>query len=375
MSESTQDKTEEASQQKLDKQRGEGQVSRSKDLTTTVALLSTLFVLKFTLEYFFHILQEIFRLSYVDFHRTPVAIEDLRLMLGHCIMLFIQLLAPLSLVAVLTVVFSLLSGGWVFAAKNFAPKLSKLNPISGLGRIFSAKNWTELLQSTTKIALLISIAWGLIVNAIPQLIALQYTSVLTAVGSAFSIAFNIIMTMMSVFVVFACIDIPLQKFFFMKKMRMSKHEKKEEHKNAEGSPEVKSRIKRIQRQIAQRQIGKVMKDADAVIVNPEHYAVALKYDPKKAQAPYVIAKGVDEMAFFIRKMAIANNLEIIEIAPLARAIYFTTNVNQQIPAPLYAAVAHVLTYILQLKAYKHGLRAKPELPGNLPIPASMAHKA
>jgi len=119
----------------------------------------------------------------------------------------------------------------------------------------------------------------------------------------------------------------------------------------------------------------VMKDADAVIVNPEHYAVALKYDPKKAQAPYVIAKGVDEMAFFIRKMAIANNLEIIEIAPLARAIYFTTNVNQQIPAPLYAAVAHVLTYILQLKAYKHGLRAKPELPGNLPIPASMAHKA
>ncbi|MNJ22366.1 Flagellar biosynthetic protein FlhB [compost metagenome] len=156
---------------------------------------------------------------------------------------------------------------------------------------------------------------------------------------------------------------------------MTKQERKEEHKNQEGRPEVKARIKQVQRQMAQRQIGKVLKTADAVIVNPQHYAVALKYDSQKAQAPYVIAKGVDEMALYIRKMAVANKLEVIEIPPLARAIYFTTQVNQQIPAPLYAAVAHVLTYVLKLKAYRNGLRAKPELPKNLPIPERMANKA
>ena len=112
-----------------------------------------------------------------------------------------------------------------------------------------------------------------------------------------------------------------------------------------------------------------------MIVNPQHYAVAIRYDTNKAQAPFVIAKGVDDMALYIRKMATAHKLEVLEIPPLARAIYFTTQVNQQIPAPLYAAVAHVLTYILQLKAYKSGMPAKPQLPDNLPIPESMANKA
>ena len=115
--------------------------------------------------------------------------------------------------------------------------------------------------------------------------------------------------------------------------------------------------------------------ADAVIVNPQHYAVVLKYDIKKAQAPYVVAKGVDEMALYIRSMAAAHALEVLEIPPLARAIYFSTQINQQIPSPLYAAVAHVLTYILHLKAYRSGLRGKPQLPDNLPIPERMANKA
>jgi flagellar biosynthetic protein FlhB len=119
----------------------------------------------------------------------------------------------------------------------------------------------------------------------------------------------------------------------------------------------------------------VLKKADVVIVNPQHYAVALKYDPQKAQAPYVLAKGADEMALYIRKIAAGHELEVIELPPLARAIYFTTQVNQQIPAPLYTAVARVLTYVLQLRAYRQGRRAKPQLPDNLNIPASMANKA
>src|SRR5690606_28070910 len=181
---------------------------------------------------------------------------------------------------------------------------------------------------------------------------------------------------MLIFVLFSFIDIPLQRYFFLKKMRMTKQERKEEHKNQEGRPEVKARIKQLQRALAQRQITKVIKEADVVIVNPTHYAVALKYDPKKAETPFVIARGVDEMALYIRKMAQANQREVIELPPLARAIYYSTQVNQQIPAPLYTAVAHVLTYILQLKAWKQGRReSKPALASNIHIPEELFNRA
>ncbi|CAG8863192.1 Flagellar biosynthetic protein FlhB [Pseudomonas fluorescens] len=372
---SAQEKTEEASAQKLRKSRDDGQVTRSKDLSTTVSLLATLLILKFSFMGFYEGLLESFRLSFLNFNASEVSQEDLRLILTHNLVLFIRMLLPLVLTSVLVITFSLVPGGWLFVAKNFFPKFSKLNPITGLARIVSAQNWVELLKSLAKIALLITVAWMLVSDAIPHLLALQRTNLPTAIGSAFALLFDTLLSLLGVFVVFALIDVPIQKYFFLKKLRMTKQERKEEHRNQEGRPEVKARIKRIQRQMSQGQIGKVMKDADAIIVNPQHYAVAIKYDVKKAQAPYVIAKGVDDMALFIRKMAMSHNLEVLEIPPLARAIYFTTQVNQQIPAPLYAAVAHVLTYILQLKAYKSGLRARPELPRDLPIPERMANKA
>ena len=372
---SAQEKTEEASAQKLRKSREDGQTVRSKDLSTTVSLIATLFILKLVFSSYYHGLEESFRISFLNFHSSEITQEDLGLILSHNLLLFVKILAPLLLTSLLVVVFSLIPGGWLFVAKNFYPKFSKLNPITGLARIFSKQNWVELLKSMVKIAVLIAVAWILISDAIPQLTALQRTSLPTAIGTAFSMVFNVILALMGVFVVFSAIDVPIQKYFHLKKLRMTKQERKEEHKNQEGRPEVKARIKQIQRQISQRQISKVIKDADAVIVNPQHYAVAIKYDNKKAQAPFVIAKGVDDMALYIRKMAAANQLEVLEIPPLARAIYFTTQVNQQIPAPLYAAVAHVLTYILQLKAYKRGMRAKPQMPDHLPIPESMANKA
>ena len=373
---SAQEKTEEASAQKLRKSREDGQTVRSKDLSTTVSLIATLLILKLVFSSYYHGLMESFRISFLNFHSSEITQEDLGLILSHNLLLFVKILAPLLLASLLVVVvFSLIPGGWLFVAKNFYPKFSKLNPITGLARIFSKQNWVELLKSMVKIAVLIAVAWVLISDAIPQLTALQRTSLPTAIGTAFSMVFDVILALMGVFVVFSAIDVPIQKFFHLKKLRMTKLERKEEHKNQEGRPEVKARIKQIQRQISQRQISKVIKDADAVIVNPQHYAVAIKYDNKKAQAPFVIAKGVDDMALYIRKMAVANQLEVLEIPPLARAIYFTTQVNQQIPAPLYAAVAHVLTYILQLKAYKRGMRAKPQMPDHLPIPESMANKA
>ena len=372
---SSQEKTEEASEQKLKKSKTDGQVARSKDLATTISLLATLFVLKFFVVFFYELLQDSFHVSYINFHDSEVGLDDLRLMMAHNLVLFITLLLPLLITPVLVVALSLVPGGWVFAAKNFYPKFSKLNPITGLGRMVSMQNWAELAKSVLKIVVLLSVAWYLVVNAIPQLIALQRTNLLNAIGGALSLVFNLMLVLLMGFVLFSFIDIPLQRFFFLKKMRMTKQERKEEHKNQEGRPEVKARIKQLQRQLLQRQVNHVLKKADVVIVNPQHYAVALKYDLKKAQAPFVLAKGVDEMALYIRKIAAGHELEVIELPPLARAIYFTTQVNQQIPAPLYTAVAHVLTYVLQLRAYRQGRRAKPQLPDNLNIPASMANKA
>ncbi|MBC9249820.1 flagellar biosynthesis protein FlhB [Pseudomonas alcaligenes] len=371
---SAQEKTEEASQQKLKKSREDGQTARSKDLATTVSLLVTLYVLKFSALHFYQGLQQSFRLAYLD--RGEIGLDDLDLILTHNLLLFIQMLAPLLITPLLVVIFGLVPGGWVFAAKNFSPQFSKLNPLTGLGRMFGTQNWVELGKSLLKIGVLVTVACLQILQATPKLIALQRDNLSEAIGSAFALTYDLLQTLLLVFVLFALIDIPLQHFFFRKKLRMTKQERKEEHKNQEGRPEVKARIRQVQRQLLQRQINRVIKQADVVIVNPVHFAVALRYDPKKAQAPYVIARGVDETALYIRKMAQAHSLEVLEVPPLARAIYFTTQVNQQIPAQLYKAVAHVLTYILQLKAFRQGRRSQPAvLARNLEIPDELLSRA
>lgn len=371
---SSQEKTEEASAQKLKKSKDEGQVARSKDVATTISLLATLLVLKYSVVFYADSLRESFRISYVNFHESTLGLNDLQVLLADNLMLFGKVLLPLLITPLLVVSLSLMPGGWVFASKNFMPQFSRLNPIKGLGKIVSAQNWTELLKSLLKVTVLLMTAWWLVIEASAHLIELQRSDLPGAIANAFSILFNTTLALLVVFIIFSFIDIPLQRFFFLKKMRMSKQEVKEEHKNQEGRPEVKARIKQLQRQMLQRQINKVIKDADVVIVNPEHFAVALKYDLNKAKAPYVLAKGVDELALYIKKLAAKHQLEIIEMPPLARAIYFTTRINQQIPAPLYTAVAHVLTYILHLRAYRQGRRNKPVLPNNLPIPASMANR-
>lgn len=368
---SSQEKTEQPTEQKLKKSRQEGQVARSKDMATTVSLLATLVVLKFSFGMFYEGLQDLFRISYVNFHQSEITPDDLDLVLGHNLLIYMKLMLPLLTTSLLVVLFSLMPGGWVFSSKNFMPKLSKLNPITGIGRIFSAENWTELLKSVLKITVLLVTASFLLLATAPRFIALQRGDVYTAISGAMNLVFYVSIMMILVFLLFSFIDVPLQKFFFTKKMRMTKQEVKEEHKNQEGRPEVKARIKQLQRHFSQRQISKVMKDADVVIVNPQHYAVALRYDLKKAEAPFVIAKGIDETAQYIRKMANSYKLEIIEVPPLARAVYYSTQINQQIPAPLYTAVAHVLTYVIQLKAWRAGRRSKPELASQLPIPAEL----
>jgi flagellar biosynthetic protein FlhB len=182
-----------------------------------------------------------------------------------------------------------------------------------------------------------------------------------------------LMAMVAVFVVFALVDVPVQAFLFTKNQRMSKQELKEEHKSTEGKPEVKQRIRQLQHQLAQRSVRKSVPTADVVIVNPEHYAVALKYDTDRAEAPFVVAKGVDEMALYIRRIAREHNIETLSLPPLARAIYNTSQVQQQIPAQLYQAVSQVLNYVLQLNAFRAGRRqAPPRFPNEVVVPSHLS---
>src|SRR6187431_777251 len=254
---SGQEKTEKASAQKLKKSKDEGQVARSKDVATTISLLATLLVLKYSLVFYADSLRKSFRISYVNFHQSALGLTDLPLLLADNLILFIKVLLPLLITPLLVVSLSLIPGGWVFASKNFMPQFSRLNPIKGLGKIVSAQNWTELAKSLLKISVLLLTAWWLVIEASEHLIELQRSDLPGAISNSFGILFNTTLALLVVFIVFSFIDIPLQRFFFLKKMRMSKQDVKEEHKNQEGRPEVKARIKQLQRQMLQRQINKV----------------------------------------------------------------------------------------------------------------------
>lgn len=208
-------------------------------------------------------------------------------------------------------------------------------------------------------------------NSLADLLRLQAFPLQEAITEGFSLYHGILVYFITIIVIFAAIDIPLSTYLFTKKMKMTKQEVKQEHKSNDGNPEIKARVRQLQRQFAMGQINKSVPNADVIITNPTHFSVALKYAPEKASAPYIVAKGKDDIALYIRSVAEKNNIEIVEFPPLARAIYHTTKVNQQVPAQLYRAIAQVLTYVMQVKSWRSGLANKPVLNTRLGIPKEM----
>jgi len=280
---------------------------------------------------------------------------------------------PLLAVPLAIVIAGAIPGGIVASGKNLAPKFSRLNPLTNLGNLFKQKHWVGFLTSAAKAIVLGIVLWHVSNGSIKGYIELQRMPLDDAIGAGGTLVFDALMALVAVFVVFALIDVPVQSFLFMRNQRMSKQDIKEEHKSSEGRPEIKQRIRQLQNQLAQRSVRKSVPTADVVIVNPEHYAVALKYDVDRAEAPFVVAKGVDEMALFIRRVAVEHGLEVVELPPLARAIYHTSQVQQQIPAPLYQAVSQVLNYVLQLNAFRAGRRqAPPRFPNEVVVPPHLS---
>ncbi|MGB7800241.1 flagellar biosynthesis protein FlhB [Buttiauxella sp.] len=362
------DKSEKATHGKLRKAREKGDIARSKDLTMAAGLVTSLI----TLMLFFPFYRQLVQDSFFSVATMASKLNDdaaLEQFLMHHVWLllkFILTLVPIPVVCVLT---TLVPGGWVFTPNKLLPDFKKISPISGLKRMFSASHYVEVLKMLLKCSVLMAVLWSLIQDNLPELLGLQRIWLRQGIEEGLHILRQSFWWLLGVIILFAFIDVPLSIFMFMKKMRMTKQEVRDEHKNNDGNPQVKGRIRQLQRQMAQGQINKVVPDADVILTNPTHYAVALKYDPDKAQAPFIVAKGIDDIALYIREVAAQHQVEVVEFPPLARAIYHSTRVNQQIPSQLFRAIAHVLTYVMQIKAWRNGRSdIKPQLNTYMDIP-------
>ncbi|KAB8044465.1 EscU/YscU/HrcU family type III secretion system export apparatus switch protein [Janthinobacterium aquaticum] len=367
------DKTEKASAQKLKKSRKEGQVVRSRDLSTALGILISLKLFVFLVPSYLESFRELFALSFMPLDSTGALENAMSMAFVTSVGLLIKMVLPLFCVPLFVVLGSLLPGGWVISAKNLMPKMERLSPAKNLGRLVSPKHGFEFGLSIAKAVVLGMVLVHVSRSSLSQYVDLQHRPLQQAMLDGSALMLDGLMALISVFILFAIIDVPAQAFFFARNQRMSKQEVKEEHKSSEGRPEVRQRIRQLQQQLGRRSVRKTVPDADVVIVNPEHYAVALKYDQDRAEAPFVVAKGVDEMALYIRQVAKEFQVETLELPPLARAIYNTSQVQQQIPVQLYQAVSQVLNYILQLKAFRSGQRAaQPSLPTEVVVPSSMS---
>ena len=369
----TGDKTEKASAQKLKKSRDEGQVVRSRDLATAIGILVSLKLFVYLLPSYMTDINAIFHTSFAPFDSEGAIDNTMSTLFITSMWLFIKMVLPLFIVPMCIMMGAMIPGGWVVSTKNWAPKFSRMSPMANLGRLFGAKHGTELLISIAKAGVLIAVLIHMARSTVGAYMELQHMPMGQAMVAGASLMMDGLMSMVVIFVLFALVDVPAQAYFFAKNQRMSKQDQKEEHKTSEGRPEVKSRIRQLQRALARGSARKTVPTADVVIVNPEHYAVALKYDHDRAEAPFVVAKGIDEMALYIRQLAREFEIEVMELPPLARAIYNTSQVNQQIPVQLYQAVSQVLNYVLQLRAFHSGRRnARPVPPTEVVVPTSMS---
>ncbi|MFM9436400.1 flagellar biosynthesis protein FlhB [Janthinobacterium sp. CG_23.3] len=367
------DKTEKASHQKLRKSREEGQVVRSRDLATAIGILASLKLFVFLLPGYMEDFRALFAMAFLPLDGDGTLDNAFSGVFASSVSLLVTMLLPLFVVPLFVVLGSLVPGGWVVSTKHWAPKMERLSPAKNLGRLFGGKHAFELATSVAKAGVL---GWVLVHvgrDTVGAYVRLQHAPLQVAMAQGAGLMLDGLMSLCAVFVIFAVVDVPAQAFFFAKGQRMSKQELKEEHKTSEGRPEVRQRIRQLQQQISRRSVRKTVPTADVVIVNPEHYAVALKYDAGRAEAPFVVAKGVDEMALFIRQVAREHGIETLELAPLARAIYHTSQVQQQIPVQLYQAVSQVLNYVLQLQAFRTGQRtAQPPFPNEVAVPSHLS---
>ncbi|WP_275544697.1 flagellar biosynthesis protein FlhB [Pseudomonas sp. Marseille-Q0931] len=371
-SESGADKSEEPTGKRLEESRKKGQIARSKELNTVAVTLTGTVALIIFGAYMGNVLMDVMRGNFSLPRDVLMSERSMALYLlasGKQALLAVQPFFIALLIASIAGPIAL--GGWLFSAEALQPKASRMNPLAGLKRMFSVQALVELLKALAKFLVILAVA--LVVLSVDQddLLAIANEPVEPAILHSLKVVGWSAFWLSCGLILIAAVDVPFQLWSHKQKLMMTKQEVRDEYKDTEGKPEVKGRIRQLQREMAERRMMQAVPQADVVITNPTHFAVALKYDPEKGSAPVLLAKGGDLLALKIREIAQEHKVMVLESPALARAVYYSTELDQEIPAGLYLAVAQVLAYVYQLRQYQAGKGKRPGPLPDFPIPADL----
>jgi flagellar biosynthetic protein FlhB len=361
MSESGAERTERATPKRLEEARKKGQVPRSAELSMAAVCIAAATAI--------YTLGRGAAGKFADLMRGGLSLRPEQAVgddviwpalmhTGSQALIFVLPILGATFVAALAAPLAI--GGWNFSAEAMIPQFSRLNPASGLGRMFSARGSVELGKGLAKVGVVAVIAYVLLSGLTPQMMGLSTESLHGAIGHSAALAGYSLLVLCFGLVAIAAFDVPFQLWQHGRDLKMTREEVREEYKESEGSPETRGRIREAQRALARGRMMDAVPKADVVVTNPTHFAVALRYDDKKMRAPIVVAKGTDLTAARIREIAANHGVPVVEAPPLARALYRTVDLGREVPAALYVTVAQVLTYVYQLKsAYERGLQPPP----------------
>jgi len=369
-----QEKTEQPTPKRLEEARKKGQVPRSKELNTmAVTLVGALALIALgghISESLAEIIRDNFSLTRADIFDPMATIHHLGTAIRDALLMLMPFFAAVMVVAVLS---SIALGGFSFSAEALTPKLDKLDPIKGMKKVFSLKGLVELVKALAKFLLIAGVTALLLWLSAEDFLALSDMDVVPAIREVGSLIGWSLVTLASTLILIALIDVPFQLWEHNRQLKMTQKEVRDEMKETDGRPEVKGKIRQLQREMAQRRMMEEVPKADVVVTNPTHYAVALRYDQDGMMAPKVVAKGTELVAANIREVAQENHVPVIESAVLARALYFNTELGDYIPAGLYLAVAKLLAYVFQLRVYYSEGGDEPPIPADLSVPEEFQH--
>lgn len=350
------EKTEPATQKKLSDARDKGQVAKSREIANGFGLLALFLIIKLWVGNLGTQFLEIFSTTYnkipeiVTFWNGSLPWNDMRLLFQNTMVTILIMLAPIFIVAVLVAFLcDVAQVKWKIAKKAMEPKLSKLNPISGFKKIFSANSIAELIKSIAKLVIIGYVSYDYVKDKWQLLFTLYDIPLMQALKLIAEQIVDLGIRIAIIYLVLAFADFAYQKFKFNKDMMMTKQEVKDEYKQQEGDPKVKGKIRQRMQEASRRRMMQDLPTADVVITNPTHYAVAIKYDPEVADAPIVLAKGSDYLAAKIKEVAKEHQIEIVENKPLARMLYANVDIGQAVPPELYQAVAEVLAFVYKIQ--------------------------
>ncbi len=344
------EKTEKATPKKKQDSRKKGQVAKSQDINTALVLLAVFLFLFFAGSYLINILIYIMRHSFQEYIMLDLTEEGIQVIFLDVLKELVIFLGPIMAVAMVGgIIANYAQVGVLFSTEAIQPKLEKLDPIKGFKRIFSVRALVELLKSMLKIGFVGVVAFAILWMRIDEILYLSQKSIGAAMATIGSLTVQMGLFAVLALLFLAVLDYFYQKYDFEKNIRMSKQDIKDEHKNSEGDPLIKSKIKQKQREMAMRRMMQEVPKADVVITNPTHYAIALKYDDAVSDAPIVVAKGVDFVAQKIKLIAKENDVAAVENRPLARALYSQAEIGETIPEEFFKAVAEILAYVYRIK--------------------------